>query len=182
MEFGNPNIAKPLHFGHFRGLIIGESLARILRFTGHDVLTDNFIGNWGTQFGKLIVAIRKWGNREEIDKNPTEELVKLYRKFHAELETHPELEKEGAEEFRKMEQDRDEENLKLWEWIVEESMKDFAKSGRSSWCAFRRYPWRSLYEQMLPDVLKDLKKVVLEQSNQVERWSCIFQKRQSFPP
>lgn len=156
VEFGNPNIAKPLHFGHFRGLIIGESLARILRFTGHDVLTDNFIGNWGTQFGKLIVAIRKWGNREEINKNPTEELVKLYRKFHAELETHPELEKEGAEEFRKMEQDRDEENLKLWEWIVEESMKDFAKVADRLGAHFDVIRGEAFYEQMLPDVLKRL--------------------------
>ncbi|QQS59478.1 arginine--tRNA ligase [Candidatus Peregrinibacteria bacterium] len=156
VEFGNPNIAKPLHFGHFRGLIIGESLARILRFTSHNVLTDNFIGNWGTQFGKLIVAIRKWGNNEDIDKNPTEELVKLYRKFHEELEKNPELEKEGAEEFRKMEQDRDEENLKLWEWIVGESMKDFEKIAIRLGAHFDVIRGEAFYEKMLPNVLHRL--------------------------
>ncbi len=158
VEFGNPNIAKPLHFGHFRGLIIGESLARILRFTGNDVLTDNFIGNWGTQFGKLIVAIRKWGDREKIDKNPTEELVRLYRKFHDEGEKYPELEKEGAEEFRKMEQDRDKENFELWEWIVSESMKDFHRIANRLDAHFDVIRGEAFYEKMLPDVLQKLEK------------------------
>lgn len=156
VEFGNPNIAKPLHFGHFRGLIIGESLARLLRFTGSEVLTDNFIGDWGTQFGKLIVAIRKWGKKEEIDKNPTEELVRLYRKFHDEIQKNPELEKEGAEEFRKMEQDRDEENLKLWKWIVGESMKDFYEVAGRLDAHYDVIRGESFYEEMLPKVLKKL--------------------------
>lgn len=154
VEFGNPNIAKPLHFGHFRGLIIGESLARLLRFTGNEVLTDNFIGDWGTQFGKLIVAIRKWGNKGEIDKNPTEELVRLYRKFHDEIT--PELAAEGAEEFRKMEVERDKENFKLWEWIVEESMNDFYIVANRLDAHFDVVRGESFYEKMLPDVLKKL--------------------------
>lgn len=156
VEFGNPNIAKPLHFGHFRGLIIGESLARLLRFTGNEVLTDNFIGDWGTQFGKLIVAIRKWGDVAEIDKNPTKELVRLYRKFHDEMT--PELEAEGAEEFRKMEVERDEKNFELWRWIVKESMSDFYKVANRLDAHFNVVRGESFYEKMLPEVLKQLEK------------------------
>lgn len=154
VEFGNPNIAKPLHFGHFRGLIIGESLARLLRFTGNEVLTDNFIGDWGTQFGKLIVAIRKWGDKAEIDKNPTKELVRLYRKFHDEMT--PELEAAGAEEFRKMEVERDEENFELWRWIVKESMNDFYAVANRLDAHFDVVRGESFYEEMLPNVLKKL--------------------------
>ncbi len=124
IDSSHPNIAKPLHFGHLRSTILGESLARIFRYTGGEVLQDNFLGDWGTQFGKLVVAIHKWGDRESIDKNPIKELTKLYQKFHKEVEDDPELEKQGAEEFRKMEIDRDEENLTLWKWIVDESMKE----------------------------------------------------------
>lgn len=156
VEFGNPNIAKPLHFGHFRGLIIGEALARLLRYVGHDVLTDNFIGDWGTQFGKLIVAIRKWGDRGAIDKNPTEELVRLYRKFHDEAENNPELEKEGAEEFRKMEQEKNAENLELWKWIVGESMKDFFSIAGILDAHFDVIRGESFYEPLLTDVIKKL--------------------------
>jgi arginyl-tRNA synthetase len=154
LEFGNPNIAKPLHFGHFRGLIIGESLSRILRFSGHDILTDNFIGDWGTQFGKLIVAIRKWGNRKDIEKNPTKEFVQLYQKFHSEIT--PELEKEGAEEFRKMEVDRDEDNFKIWEWIVQESMKDFYHVADQLDVHYDVIRGESFYERMLPEILQKL--------------------------
>ncbi len=156
VEFASPNIAKPLHFGHFRGLIIGESLSRLLRHVGHEVLTDNFVGDWGTQFGKLIVAIREWGDREVIDKNPTEELVKLYRKFHEKLEQHPELEKAGAEEFRKMEVDKNAENLELWKWIVQESLKDFFAVANRLDAHFDEMRGESFYEDMLPDIIQKL--------------------------
>lgn len=156
VEFASPNIAKPLHFGHFRGLILGESIARLLRHVGHEVLTDNFVGDWGTQFGKLIVAIRKWGDKKQIDQNPIEELVKLYRKFHEEAEHDPALEKQGAEEFRKLEVERDPENMELWKWIVAESLKEFFQIADRLDAHFDEMRGESFYESMLPDVLRKL--------------------------
>ncbi len=157
VEFASPNVAKPLHFGHFRGLILGESLARLLRHSGHEVLTDNFVGDWGTQFGKLIVAIRKWGDKKTIDHNPIEELVRLYRKFHQEAEHDAELEKQGAEEFRKMEVEHDAENLELWKWIVGESLKDFFVVTDRLDAHFDEMRGESFYEKMLPTVLEKLR-------------------------
>jgi arginyl-tRNA synthetase len=158
LDFGSPNIAKPLHFGNLRSIIIGESLSRVLRHAGHEVVTDNFIGDWGTQFGKLIVAIRKWGNRDLIDQNPIEELVKLYRRFHEEAEKDPDLEKQGAEEFRKMEQEKDPENTRLWKWIVEESIKDFSKVTQRMDAHYEVIRGESFYESYLPEVIEKLEK------------------------
>lgn len=156
IDFGSPNIAKPLHFGNFRSLIIGESLARILRFAGHEVLADNFIGDWGTQFGKLIVAIRKWGDRADIDRNPIAELVRLYRRFHDEAKEDAALETQGAEEFRKLEQEKNAENFELWKWIVGESMKDFEKVAARLGAHYDVTRGESFYEPMLPEVLNKL--------------------------
>ena len=159
IDFSHPNIAKPLHFGHLRSTIIGESLRRIFLYAGHDVFGDNFLGNWGTQFGKLVVAIRKWGNMEQIAKNPTEELVSLYRKFHDEVEHNPELEKEGAEEFRKMEVEGNEENLKLWKWIVEVSLEELQKFYDRLDVHFDAIRGEQFYEQFLPTTLQKIETI-----------------------
>jgi arginyl-tRNA synthetase len=159
IDFSSPNIAKPLHFGNLRSTIIGESMRRILIHAGHHVFGDNFLGNWGTQFGKLIVAVRKWGDMEQIAKNPTEELVALYRKFHDEVERNPELEKEGAEEFRKMEVEGDKENLTLWKWIVDISLEELQKFYDRLGVYFDAIRGEQFYEQFLPSTLQKIETI-----------------------
>jgi len=106
VEYSSPNIAKPFTIGHLRSTIIGDSIAKILEFSGHQVIRDNHIGDWGTQFGKLIVAIKKWGDEKKLNKskNPVKILVDLYIKFHKEVEKNPKLEDEAREWFKKLEQ------------------------------------------------------------------------------
>ena len=97
VEFSSPNIAKPFTIGHLRSTIIGDALANLLTFSGYTVLRDNHLGDWGTQFGKQIVALKRWGNEEEIEhsEKPIHHLVDLYVKFHTEAEKDPELEEEA---------------------------------------------------------------------------------------
>lgn len=123
VEYSDPNIAKPLGIHHLLATIIGQSLSNLYRFLGYKVLAINYIGDYGTQFGKLIYAIKTYGNQEEIAKDPIKELLKLYVRFHDELEKDPSLADFGRLEFKKLE-DGDQENRKLWQWICEVSMQD----------------------------------------------------------
>jgi arginyl-tRNA synthetase len=126
VEYSQPNLAKKLHVGHMRTTIIGAALANILELSGYRVVRWNYLGDWGTQFGKLIAAYKLWGNKKEVEKDPIEELQKLYVRFHAEAKMDPALEKRGQEEFRRLEEG-DRENRKLWEWFKKESLKEFKK-------------------------------------------------------
>jgi arginyl-tRNA synthetase len=126
VEYSQPNLAKKLHVGHMRTTIIGAALANILELSGYRVVRWNYLGDWGTQFGKLIAAYKMWGDKKTVEKDPIEELQKLYVRFHAEMKTDPSLEKRGREEFKKLE-DGDRENRKLWEWFKKESVMEFKK-------------------------------------------------------
>ena len=126
IDFSSPNIAKRMHIGHLRSTIIGESIARIMRYLGYDVVADNHIGDWGTQFGKLIVGYRKWLNREAYEKNAIEELERVYVKFSEEAEKDPSLEDLARAELKKV-QDGEEENTKLWKEFIIESLKEYNK-------------------------------------------------------
>ena len=126
IDFSSPNIAKRMHIGHLRSTIIGESIARIMRYLGYDVVADNHIGDWGTQFGKLIVGYRKWLNREAYEKNAIEELERVYVKFAEEAEKDPSLEDLARAELKKV-QDGEEENTKLWKEFITESLKEYNK-------------------------------------------------------
>ncbi len=128
VEYSSPNIAKPFTVGHLRSTVIGDSIAAILEFEGATVLRDNHLGDWGTQFGKQIYAIKAWGDREKISasENPVKELVALYVKFHQEAESHPELEDEARAWFKKLE-DGDAEARELWRWCVEVSWVEFSR-------------------------------------------------------
>jgi arginyl-tRNA synthetase len=126
VEYSQPNIAKMMHVGHLRTTIIGDALANILTLLNYKVVRWNYLGDWGTQFGKLIVAYRKWGDPQAVTKDPIGELQALYVRFHAEAAKDPELEKRGQEEFKKLEEG-DAENRKLWEWFREESVKELNK-------------------------------------------------------
>jgi arginyl-tRNA synthetase len=128
VEFSSPNIAKPFTVGHLRSTIIGDAVANLLEASGWEVFRDNHLGDWGTQFGKQIYAIKSWGDEEKIEKseNPVKELVALYVKFHEEAEKNPDLDEEGRAWFKKLE-DGDTEARRLWQKCIGWSMKEFEK-------------------------------------------------------
>ncbi|WP_433751030.1 arginine--tRNA ligase [Falsibacillus pallidus] len=124
LDMSSPNIAKPFSMGHLRSTVIGNSLALIAEKIGYKAVRLNHLGDWGTQFGKLITAYRKWGVEEDVQENPIEELFKLYIRFHQEAENDPILEEEGRKAFKELE-DGDEENIRIWTWFRDESLKAF---------------------------------------------------------
>jgi arginyl-tRNA synthetase len=126
VEYSSPNIAKHFHIGHLGTTIIGKTLDNIYRFLGYDVVSINHLGDWGTQFGKLITAYLKWGSKDEIEKTEIAGLVKLYVKFHEEADKDPSLNDEARAWVVKM-QNGDEESLKIWEWFCELSMYEFER-------------------------------------------------------
>lgn len=126
VEYSSPNIAKHFHIGHLGTTIIGKTLDNIYRFLGYNVTSINHLGDWGTQFGKLITAYLKWGSKEEIAKTEIAGLVKLYVKFHEEADKDPSLNDEARAWVVKM-QNGDEKSLKIWEWFCELSMYEFER-------------------------------------------------------
>ncbi len=126
IDMSSPNIAKPISMGHLRSTVIGNSLGLILEKVGYNPIRINHLGDWGTQFGKLIVAYKKWGSEEAVKAQPINELLRLYVEFHEQAEENKALEDEARAWFKKLE-DNDEEALRLWKWFKEESMKEFNK-------------------------------------------------------
>ena len=124
IDMSSPNIAKPMSMGHLRSTVIGNSLAKIMDKIGYESIRINHLGDWGTQFGKLMVAYKKWGSEEAVKAAPIQELLRLYVKFHEDAETDSSLEDEGRAWFKKLE-DGDEEATNLWTWFREESLKEF---------------------------------------------------------
>ena len=126
VEYSSPNIAKPFHIGHIRSTVIGNSIYKIYDALGYDVVRINHLGDYGTQFGKMICAYRHWGNKEDVIKEPIKTLLSYYTKFHVEVETHPELDDEAREIFTKLEHGEKEE-VELWQWFRDESLKEFTR-------------------------------------------------------
>lgn len=126
IDLSSPNIAKPISMGHLRSTVIGNSIGFIMEKIGYKPIRINHLGDWGTQFGKLIVAYKKWGSEEAVKTEPINELLRLYVQFHEEVETQPELDDEARAWFKKLE-DGDEEAVQLWQWFRDESMKEFNK-------------------------------------------------------
>ena len=124
VEYSSPNIAKPFHIGHIRSTIIGDSLKRIHKFLGYNVVSINHLGDYGTQFGMLIYAIKNWGNIEEIEKNPIPELLKLYVRVNTEADQNEEIKEECRHYFASLEKG-DEDAVKIWTWIREISLREF---------------------------------------------------------
>lgn len=125
-DMSSPNIAKPMSMGHLRSTVIGASLSNLYRKIGYHSINVNHLGDWGTQFGKLIVAYRLWGSKEKVEKDPVNELVKLYVEFHEKAEEQPELDDQARAVFKQLE-DGNEEVLALWQWFKDESIKEFQK-------------------------------------------------------
>src|SRR3990167_9367658 len=124
VDYSAPNIAKPFSIGHLRSTIIGQSLYNIYSYLGYKVIGDNHLGDWGTQFGKLIAAYKMWGNKEKINKEPIKELLELYVKFHIEAEEDESLNDEARKWFKKLEEG-DKEALEVWQWFKDISLKQF---------------------------------------------------------
>ncbi|TFZ40281.1 arginine--tRNA ligase [Soehngenia longivitae] len=156
VEFSSPNIAKPFHIGHIRSTVIGNSLSKIYKFLGFDVVTINHLGDYGTQFGMLISAYKRWGDKEIIEKDPIRELLKLYVRFNSEAENNPELMEEARHWFKKLE-DKDEEALNLWKWIRDISLKEFNRVYDLLNIKFDSYAGESFYSDKMPAVVEEMK-------------------------
>lgn len=155
LDYSSPNIAKSFSIGHLRSTIIGNSIRLILNKCGYQTYSINYLGDWGTQFGKMIVAYKKWGNYEKICKDPINELTNLYVRFHKEALTNVALEDEAREAFRKMELS-DPEYLELWRWIREESLKESAQIYDLLGITFDSYNGEAFYNDKMDPIVDEL--------------------------
>ena len=160
LDYSSPNVAKPFHIGHLGTTVIGHSLKLLHEFAGYKCIGINHLGDWGTQFGKLIVAYRKWGSKEAVEKNEIDELVALYVRFHKEAELDPELENEARAEFTKLEH-HDEENLALWKWFIEISIREYKKTYSQLGIEFDSYNGESFYTDKMPEQIAKMKEIDL---------------------
>jgi arginyl-tRNA synthetase len=155
IDFSSPNIAKRMHIGHLRSTIIGDSVARIYRYLGYHLVADNHIGDWGTQFGKLIIGYRRWLNQEAYKENAIEELERVYVEFTKQSEEHSELEEEARLELKKL-QDGDEENYALWKEFIKVSLDEYEKLYTRLDVHFDTYYGESFYHPMMQGVVDEL--------------------------
>lgn len=156
IDFSSPNIAKPFHIGHIRTTVIGNALYKIYDSQGYDTVRINHLGDYGTQFGKLIVAFKLWGDKEAVESNPIPELLKLYVRFHDEAEQKPEMEDEARAWFTKLE-NGDPEAKELWQWFRDESLKEFSRVYDLLDIEFDSYNGESFYSDKMDDVIKTIK-------------------------
>lgn len=164
VEYSSPNIAKPFHIGHIRSTVIGNSINLIYRALGYKVRRLNHVGDYGTQFGKMIVAYRHWGNEQDVKDNPITTLLGYYTKFHVEAEKHPELDDEARKAFADLEKGQEEE-VKLWQWFREESMKEFNRVYKMLDIEFDEVDGESFYSDKMQRFIDELKeKGLLEES------------------
>ena len=156
IEYSSPNVAKPFGMGHLRSTVIGQALNNISKKCGYNVTSINYLGDYGTQFGKLIYAYKKWGNEEALKESPLDELKRVYVKFHEESEKDPSLDDEGRMWFKKLEEN-DEEALKLWEYFKEVSIKEFQKTyDLLNINKFDSYEGESYYKDKMQPVIDEL--------------------------
>ncbi|MFC1616354.1 arginine--tRNA ligase [Patescibacteria group bacterium] len=159
VDYSQPNIAKPLGVHHLLSTVIGQSICNIFRSLKYKVEGVNYIGDWGTQFGKLIFAYKNWGNREQIEQDPIAELLKLYIKFHDESEQNPKIEDQARHEFKIFE-DGDAQNHELWQWIVDVSLIDVQKTyDKLGGIKFDHVKGEAFISDRLPDILEEGKKL-----------------------
>jgi arginyl-tRNA synthetase len=156
IEYSSPNVAKPMHVGHLRATILGDFLANLYEKLGFDVIRWNHVGDWGTQFGKLIVAYTKWGSKEKVEASPIPELLALYIRFHEEAKADPSLEDEARKAFKKLE-DKDPASTELLDWFLRESMKEFnALYAKLEIHPFDVVKGESEYGPLMPEVVREL--------------------------
>ena len=155
LDYSSPNIAKSFSVGHLRSTMIGNSLKLILQKCGYNTTSINYLGDWGTQFGKMIVAYKLWGNKEEILNDPINKLTELYVKFHDEAAENPQLENQAREVFRELELGN-QEYYELWQWIREESLKESQQIYELLEVDFDSYNGEAYYNDKMEPVVEEL--------------------------
>ena len=193
LDYSSPNVAKPFHIGHLGTTVIGHSLKLLHEFAGYKCVGINYLGDWGTQFGKLIVAYKKWGNKETIEKGGVDELVKLYVKINNEIKAEEDASEDkksaladaSRAEFRKLE-DGNEENLALWRWFVDVSLEEYQKTYKLLGIEFDSYKGESFYTDKMPAQVEKLRNMGLLEIDDgasivnLEKWNmpvCLILKR-----
>ena len=152
LDYSSPNVAKPFHIGHLGTTVIGHSLKKLHEFVGYHCIGINHLGDWGTQFGKIICAYRRWGSREEVEAGGVDELVRIYVRFHEEAEKDPTLNDVARAEFHKLELG-DEENIALWKWFIEISLAEYKKTYDQLGIEFDSYNGEAFYtDKMQPQI------------------------------
>lgn len=165
IDMSSPNIAKPISMGHLRSTVIGNSIAFILEKIGYVPVRINHLGDWGTQFGKLIVGYKKWGSEAAVKAAPITELLRLYVQFHEEAENQPELEEAARAWFKKLEEG-DEEATELWQWFRSESLKEFDKIYAMLEVSFDSYNGEAFYNDKMAEIVSLLEEKHLLTENQ----------------
>ena len=164
LDYSSPNVAKPFHIGHLGTTVIGHSLRKLHEFAGYQCYGINYLGDWGTQFGKLIVAYRKWGSREAVQQGGIDKLVELYVRINNAIKGDPEngipadegLAEESRAEFHKLEMG-DEENLELWKWFVAISLEEYSRTYAQLGITFDSYKGESFYTDKMPAQVQKLR-------------------------
>lgn len=164
IDYSSPNVAKPFHIGHLGTTVIGHSLKKLHEFCGWNAVGINHLGDWGTQFGKLIVAYKLWGNKEQIEEGGIDKLVELYVRINNTIKGDPEngvparddLADQSRAEFRKMEIG-DEENIALWKWFIEISLNEYEKTYKQLGITFDSYAGESFYTDLMPAQVQRLR-------------------------
>ncbi len=164
LDYSSPNVAKPFHIGHLGTTVIGHSLKMLHEFAGYKCVGINYLGDWGTQFGKLITAYRMWGDKETIEKGGVDALVELYVKINNAISGNeeqgipadPSLADESRKQFRKLEEG-DEENIALWKWFVEISLNEYQKTYAQLGIEFDSYKGESFYTDKMPAQVQKLR-------------------------
>ncbi|CAM5714542.1 putative Arginine--tRNA ligase [Streptomyces afghaniensis 772] [Streptomyces afghaniensis] len=177
IDLSSPNIAKPFSMGHLRSTVIGNALGLIAEKNGYTPIRINHLGDWGTQFGKLIVAYKRWGNEEEVRKNPIKELLKLYVKFHEKAEEDPSLNEEGRKWFNYLEQGN-EEAINLWKWFRKESLEEFNKIYKLLGITFDSNDGEAFFNDKMERVVELLK----EKQLLIESEGAQVVELEDFPP
>jgi len=168
LDYSSPNICKPFHIGHLGTTVIGHSIKKMHEFCGYNCVGINYLGDWGTQFGKLIVAYKKWGNKDTVDQNGVDELVDLYVRINNEIDGDPEngvpantaLADEARAEFKKLEMG-DRENLDLRNWFKEISMREYQKTYDQLGITFDSYKGESFYTDKMPAQVEKIREMGL---------------------
>ena len=156
LDYSSPNVAKPFHIGHLGTTVIGHALRKLHEFSGYKCVGINYLGDWGTQFGKLITAYHKWGSREAVLEGGIDKLVELYVRINNEINDHPEYADEARAEFKKLEMG-DEENIALWKWFIEISLAEYAKTYKQLGIEFDSYKGESFYTDKMPAQVEKLR-------------------------
>ena len=164
IDLSSPNIAKPFSVGHLRSTVIGDALSNIFRKMGYNTIKINHLGDWGKQFGLLMVAYKKWGSKEAVEANPIDELLQLYVRINAEIEHDPALDDEGRLWFKKLE-DGDPEATELWQWFRDESLVEFNRIYELLGVEFDSLNGEAFYNDKMDEGIKILEeKGLLEES------------------